>query len=189
MKTLLAISAILALAGAANAAPAAYQVKFETSAGDFVIDVTRDWAPNGADRFYDLVTAKFFDDCRFFRVMKGFMVQWGINGTPSVNEHWASIKDDDVRKSNSKGRISFAAAGKNSRTTQVFINYGDNSRLDRSGFSPFGEVSTGMDVVEKIFAQYGEEPDQLKIRTQGNAFLQGRYPRLDYIKKATIVTP
>jgi len=194
MKTMLTVLLSLSLAGALlaaspAAAPATYQVNFETSAGDFVVQVNREWAPQGADRFYELVNAKYYDGCRFFRVVKDFMVQWGINGDPAVSRKWATvtIKDDSVKKTNSKGRISFATSGPNMRTTQVFINYGDNTRLDHLGFAPFGEVVSGMDVVEKIFAMYGEEPDQGKIREGGNDYLSGKYPRLDYIKKATIV--
>lgn len=190
-KILSAVLFVMFLTAAATAqAPATFQVKLETSAGEIVIQSTRDWGPNGADRFYELVKAGFFDDCRFFRVVKGFMVQWGLNGTPQVNEHWATIKDDFVKKSNSRGRVSFAQPqAKNARSTQLFINTGDNARLDRLGFTPIGEVVSGMDIVDKIFAQYGEEPDQNKIRSQGNGYLEGKYPRLDYIKKATIVPP
>jgi len=170
-------------------------VKFETSAGDFVVEVHRDWAPIGADRFHELVTAKYYDECRFFRVVKGFMAQWGINGTPLVSARWSQmpIKDDRVKESNTAGKITFAMGGPNTRTTQVFINLADNRRLDAMGFAPFGKVISGMDVVEKIYAVYGdsaprgEGPEQAKIKSQGNPYLEGRFPRLDYIKKATIL--
>ena len=139
-------------------APATYKAKFDTSRGVFVIEVRRDWAPNGADRFYNLVKNGFFDEARFFRVISGFMVQFGINGNPAVQRNWrtAAIKDDPVKQSNTPGMVTFATGGPNTRTTQVFINYGNNARLDGQGFSPFGKVVSGMDVVEKLYAQYGE---------------------------------
>jgi peptidyl-prolyl cis-trans isomerase A (cyclophilin A) len=175
--------------------PDVYQVKFETSVGDFVVEVHREWAPLGAARFHDLVAAKYYDEGRFFRVVKGFMVQFGLNGTPAVSEKWSRmpLKDDPVKESNVKGAITFAMAGPNTRTTQVFINLVDNTRLDAMGFAPFGRVLSGMDVVEKLYSQYGdappngEGPDQGKIRAQGNAYLEGRFPKLDYTKKATIL--
>src|SRR4051812_36221301 len=137
-------------------APATYKAKFETSKGTFVITVHRDWAPLGADRFYNLVNGGFYDDCRFFRVLDGFMAQIGINGNPAIQSAWrdARIQDDPVKQSNKKGFASFATAGPGTRTTQFFINYGDNANLDKSGFSPFGEVTTGMDVVEKLYSGY-----------------------------------
>ena len=140
-------------------APATYKAKFETSAGDFVVEVHRAWAPKGADRFYNLVKHGFFDDCRFFRVVPNFMVQFGINGDPAVQTNWVNnrIADDPVKESNKRGYITFATAGPNSRTTQVFINFADNTGLDRQGFAPFGTVTTGMEVVDKINAQYGAE--------------------------------
>ncbi|MEK6261374.1 MAG: peptidylprolyl isomerase [Planctomycetota bacterium] len=169
-----------------------FQVKFETTKGDFVIEVHRDWSPNGADRIEELVKAKFFDDCKFFRNIKGFMVQFGINGDPKVMDKWRdnTIKDDPVKKSNTRGYVTFAKSGRpNSRSTQIFINYGDNSRLDADRFSPFGQVVSGMDVVEKLYAGYDGEPSnhQDKIQSQGNKFLDANYPKLDGIKKATIV--
>jgi len=171
-------------------APASYKAAFDTTAGKFVVDVHRDWAPKGADRFYNLVKNGFYDECRFFRVIPGFMVQWGINGDPEIQQHWrgagANLTDDPVKQSNKKGFISFATGGPNSRTTQVFINYGDNSRLDASGFAPFGEVTSGMDVVEKINADSGEKPNQGSIQQNGNTYLKASFPKLDYVKKATI---
>lgn len=160
----------------------------------FVIEVRRDWAPNGADRFYNLVKNGFFDEARFFRVISGFMVQFGINGNPAVQRNWrtAAIKDDPVKQSNTPGMVTFATGGPNTRTTQVFINYGNNARLDGQGFSPFGKVVSGMDVVEKLYAQYGEGapggagPDQSKIQGEGNAYLNRYFPSLDFVKKATI---
>jgi peptidyl-prolyl cis-trans isomerase A (cyclophilin A) len=169
-------------------APATYKVKFQTSKGDFVVEVTRAWAPNGADRFYNLVKNGFFDDTRFFRVVPNFMVQFGINGTPSIQTNWreATIKDDPVKESNKRGYITFATSGPNSRTSQVFINFRDNTGLDRQGFAPFGQVAEGMDVVDKINAEYGERPSQGNIQAQGNAYLNKEFPKLDYVKKATI---
>jgi peptidyl-prolyl cis-trans isomerase A (cyclophilin A) len=171
-------------------APATYKVKFDTSAGAFVVQVHRDWAPLGADRFYNLVKAGFFDDVRFFRVIPNFMVQFGINGTPSVSTIWsrAQIKDDPVKQSNKRGYITFATAGPNTRTTQVFINYQDNDNLDKQGFAPFGEVTQGMNVVDKLNSQYEGKPQEqfVKIQTEGNAFLNKQFPKLDYVKTATI---
>lgn len=176
-------------------APASYKAKFDTSKGSFVIEVTRAWAPKGADRFYNLVKNGFYDNVRFFRVLSGFMAQFGINGSPAIQAHWraAVIQDDPVTHSNKRGTISFATSGPNSRTTQVFINFGDNSALDRMGFSPFGRVVSGMNVVDKLYAAYGEGapqgsgPDQGRIQMQGNAYLTKSFPRLDYVKKATVV--
>ncbi len=170
-------------------APATFQAKFETTAGDFVIEVKREWSPNGADRFYELVSSGLYDDCKFFRVLPGFMVQFGINGDPKVAAKWreATIKDDPVMKSNKKGMVTFATSGPNSRTSQIFVNYKDNKFLDPQGFSPFGQIVEGMDVVEKINSQHGEKPDQGKIQKQGNAYLKDKFPELDGVKKATIV--
>jgi peptidyl-prolyl cis-trans isomerase A (cyclophilin A) len=176
-------------------APATYKARFDTSKGVFVIDVQRDLAPNGADRFYNLVKNGFYDDNRFFRVISGFMVQFGINGDPKISTPWrgAQIKDDPVRQSNKRGFITFATSGPNSRTTQVFINFADrNAFLDSQGFSPFGQVTTGMNVVDSLFNGYGEGapngrgPDQGRIQFEGNAYLTKDFPNLDYVKKATI---
>jgi peptidyl-prolyl cis-trans isomerase A (cyclophilin A) len=176
-------------------APAVYQAKFDTSKGTFVIEVHRDWAPNGADRFYNLVKNGFYNDVRFFRVLEGFMAQFGINGNPSLSAVWrdANIKDDPVKQSNTRGTVTFATAGPNTRTTQVFINFGDNAGLDGQGFSPFGKVVSGMDVVDSLYGGYGEGaprgdgPDQGQVQAQGNAYLAKAYPKLDYVKTATIV--
>jgi peptidyl-prolyl cis-trans isomerase A (cyclophilin A) len=175
-------------------APAKYKVKLATTKGDFVVEVHRDWAPQGADRFYNLVKNGFYDNTRFFRVIKGFMVQWGIHGDPAVNTAWheANIPDDPVKESNKKGYITFATAGPNTRTTQVFINYGDNARLDGSGFSPFGKVLTGMNVVDALNGEYGEGepggrgPSQGRMQAEGNTYLQADFPKLDYIKTAKL---
>jgi peptidyl-prolyl cis-trans isomerase A (cyclophilin A) len=170
-------------------APATYKAAFDTTAGKFVITVHRAWAPNGADRFYNLVKNGFFDDTRFFRVVPNFMVQFGINGDPAVAKAWqnANLKDDPATgHSNKKGYVTFATRGKDTRTTQVFINFKDNGFLDAQGFTPFGEVTTGMDVVEKITDQYGEKPNQGQIQAEGNTYLKASFPKLDSVKKATI---
>ncbi len=175
-------------------APASYKARFDTSKGVVVIDVRRDWAPNGADRFYNLVKNGFYDDTRFFRVVSGFMVQFGINGDPKVSAQWrtATIKDDPVKQSNRRGFITFATSGPDSRTSQVFINFADNNGLDGQGFSPFGQVTTGMNVVDALYSGYGEGaprgrgPDQGRIQREGNAYLTKEFPNMDYVKKATI---
>ena len=174
-----------------SAAPATYRARFETSAGAFVVEVTRAWAPTGADRLYNLVRFGFYDGGRFFRVLPGFVVQFGLSPDPAVSARWrpATIPDDPVTQRNTRGTLTFATAGPNTRTTQLFINYGDNSRLDAMGFAPVGQVVEGMDVVDRIFGGYGEEPDQQQIETRGNAYLASQFPRLDTIARATIVAP
>jgi cyclophilin family peptidyl-prolyl cis-trans isomerase len=175
-------------------APATYKAKFETSKGVFVVEVHRDWAPLGADRFYNLVKNGFYDDARFFRVIRGFMVQFGINGDPRISSRWrnARINDDPVRHGNQRGAITFATAGPNTRTTQVFINFADNRALDNQGFAPFGQVVSGMAVVDSLYGGYGEGapqgrgPDQSRIQQEGNVYLTKDFAKLDYIKKATI---
>jgi len=181
-------------------APATYKASFDTSVGKFVITVHRAWAPNGADRFYNLVKNGFYDETRFFRVVPDFMVQFGISGDPAVAAPWqnASIKDDpSTGHSNTKGFVSFATRGPNTRTTQIFINYANNAGLDKQGFAErreallvepgvVREVTTGMDVVEKITSQYAQKPDQGQIQSQGNTYLKAQFPKLDYVKKATI---
>jgi peptidyl-prolyl cis-trans isomerase A (cyclophilin A) len=175
-------------------APDTYKAKFDTSKGVFVIEVRRDWAPNGADRFYNLVKNGFYDNVRFFRVMPGFMAQFGISGDPKIMAAWrdARIKDDPVRQSNKRGFVTYATSGPDSRTTQVFLNMGDNAGLDPQGFSPFGQVISGMNVVEALNGEYGDGaprgrgPDQGRLQQQGNAYLATDYPKLDFVKKATI---
>lgn len=176
-------------------APAVYRARFDTSAGVFVVEVHRDWAPHGADRFYNLVKNGFYDDARFFRVISGFMVQFGISADPAVSAVWrpAMLPRDPVKESNKRGYITYAmGASPDTRTTQVFINFADNTNLDGMGFAPFGRVVTGMDVVDKIYAGYGEGaprgkgPEQGRIQMEGNAYLTKEFPKLDYIKKATI---
>ena len=176
-------------------APPVYKVEFETSKGPFVVEVHRDWAPNGADRLYNLVKNGFYDNTRFFRVIEGFMAQFGVNGDPKVSAVWreSRIKDDPVKVSNKRTFVTFATAGPNTRTTQVFISYGDNSNLDSQGFAPFGQVVSGMKVVDSLYNGYGEGaprgrgPDQARVQSEGNAYLGSAFPNLDYIKKATIV--
>jgi peptidyl-prolyl cis-trans isomerase A (cyclophilin A) len=175
-------------------APTTYKARFDTSKGVFVVEVRRDWAPNGADRFYNLVKNGFYDDVRFFRVIKGFMVQFGINGDPKISAVWreARIRDDAVKQSNRRGYITFATAGPNTRTSQVFINFGDNAGLDQQGFAPFGQVVSGMDVVDALNSEYGEGaprgrgPDQGRLQQEGNAYLAKDFSRMDFVKKATI---
>ena len=172
-------------------APAVFQAKFTTTVGDFVVEVHRDWAPLGADRFYNLVRYGFFTNAAFFRVVPRFVVQFGLNASPAVNHAWkdARIQDDPVAQSNKRGTIVFATSGPNTRTTQLFINYVDNTRLDQMGFAPFGTVVQGMDVVEKIFPGYTERPDQEMITNQGDAYLVKNFPEIDRIKTARIVPP
>jgi peptidyl-prolyl cis-trans isomerase A (cyclophilin A) len=171
-------------------APALYRVRFLTTKGEFDVLVTREWAPQGADRFYALVKAGFFNDTRFFRVVPDFMVQFGIHASPQVSAKWenATIPDDSLRQSNTRGTITYATRGKDSRTTQVFINFKDkNSFLDGQGFTPFGKVTEGMEVVDSINAEYGEAPQQPMITRSGNAYLDTDFPNLDRIKSARII--
>ncbi len=191
-------AALLNPSAATAIAPAAFTVKVEATAGDFTMKVRRDWAPIGADRFFNLVSIGFYDGAAFYRVIltpRPFMAQSGLNPDPAVNLAWrtAGIKDDPVKKSNTRGMVTFATSGANSRTTQFFINYVDNSRLDGMGFSPFGEVIEGMDVVKNFYSGYGEGaprgkgPSQSRIAGEGNTYLKKEYPKLDYIVKAEIV--
>ena len=171
-------------------APDTFQVKFETTAGDFTVNVTRAQSPLGADRFYNLCKHHFYDGGAFFRVVPGFVVQFGLSAYPQVNAVWdkATIKDDPGGKqSNAPKTLVFATAGPNTRTTQLFINLVDNKRLDASGFTPFGEVTDGFDVVQKIYAGYGEQPQQDLITTQGKAYLDKNFPKIDTIKTTTII--
>ena len=206
LTTLMSALALAALAAPASAqdlsnpaalreqAPPVYKAKFDTTKGAFAIEVHRVWAPTGADRFYNLVKNGFYDNVRFFRVITGFMVQFGIHGDPKVSAPWreAQLKDDPVKQSNKRGYITYAMAGPNTRTSQVFVNFGDNASLDSQGFSPFGRVVTGMEVVDKLNAEYGEGaprgrgPDQSRMQMEGNAYLTKDFARLDYVKKATI---
>ena len=173
--------------------PDVYEVKFVTTKGDFVLQVTRAWAPLGADRFYNLVKNHYYDGATFFRVVPGFVVQFGLTGSPAVNKAWtdANIKDDPVVESNVSGTITFAMAGPNTRTTQVFINLANNARLDTSGFAPFGKLTEGMDVVSQFYGGYGDATTshQGEITNQGKAYLEKNFPKLDSIKTATIISP
>lgn len=174
--------------------PAVFRVKFETTKGDFVVEVTRDWAPLGADRFYELVRARFYDGCRFHRVVRRFVAQFGISPNPDVSRLWSQLRipDDPVKESNRKGTLSFAKTGPATRTTQVFINLADNDRLDGMGFAPFGKVVSGMDVVEQLYAGYGDfeprgnAPDQARTELEGEQYLARYYSRLDMIKTARL---
>lgn len=175
-------------------APETYRVRCETTRGPFTIEVTRAWAPLAADRFYNLVRVGYLNDVAFFRVIRGFVVQFGINGDPEVSARWkdASIPDEPVRAQNLRGYVTFAMAGPNSRTTQLFINLADNVRLDRMGFAPFGRVVEGMEVVELLYAGYGEGeprgqgPSQDRIYAEGNRYLRESFPKLDYLVKAEL---
>jgi peptidyl-prolyl cis-trans isomerase A (cyclophilin A) len=175
-------------------APDVYKVRLNTSRGGVLLEVHRQWAPNGADRFYNLVKTGFYDGAKFFRVLYNFVAQFGLKGDPAVDRIWADaiIADDPVKESNRKGTITFAKAGPNSRTTQVFINLRDNTQLDGQGFAPFGRVIEGMDTVESLYKGYGDAPpggsgpDQTRLRMQGNEYLERDFPRLDGITKAVI---
>jgi peptidyl-prolyl cis-trans isomerase A (cyclophilin A) len=174
---------------AAAPAPDSFRVAFATTRGNFVVDVIRSWSPRGVDRFYQLVNDGYFTDVAFFRVLPGFVAQFGMHGDPSVNERWKErpIPDDPVVQSNKRGTIVFATAGPNTRGNQFFINFADNRQLDGMGFSPFGRVVEGMNVVDSIYAGYGEQPDQSRIAAEGNRYLKRAFPRLDYVKSARIV--
>lgn len=175
-------------------APDLFKANFATSVGAFVVEVHRDWAPMGADRFYNLVKRGFYDGVRFFRVLPGFMAQFGVNGDPSISTVWrtARIADDPVKQGNKRGTITFATAGPGTRTTQLFINLVDNDGLDKQGFAPFGRVTSGMEVVEKLYGGYGEGapsgngPNQGRVQAEGNKYLEQEFPRLDYIKTLTL---
>ena len=212
MKKLLIVSLALALAGCSSSgtksekaeerikevqAPANFHVKFETTKGDFILEVVRAWAPRGADRFYELLQEKYYDGSRFFRVRPGFIVQFGIHKDPKISELWRQLKlpDDPVVQKNTRGFVSYAMAGPASRTTQVFINLANNSQsLDGRGFAPFARVVEGMDVVDKLYASYGEVqalggggPDTQKIEAMGEEYLERSYSRLDKINRVSIV--
>jgi peptidyl-prolyl cis-trans isomerase A (cyclophilin A) len=177
---------------AVDAAPATFKVRFETSKGPIVIDAHRDWAPNGVDRFYQLVEQGYYDDVRFFRVVPGFVVQFGMHGDPATNANWVRqpLIDDPVKQSNKRGTVTFAKTGMpNSRTTQLFINLQDNAMLDPQGFAPIGEIVEGMSVVDRLYSGYGGQPSdqQPRIAAEGNAFLNATYPKLDFVKTAKVV--
>jgi peptidyl-prolyl cis-trans isomerase A (cyclophilin A) len=195
---LLALLAGCASSSPEPAKPSEFRVRFSTSAGAFTVRVIPDWAPLGAARFRALVESGFYDGARFFRVLPGFVAQVGINGDPAVTRKWdkTEIQDDPVKQSNTRGRVTFATAGPGTRTTQIFINTNDkNARLDKLGFSPFGEVIEGLEVVERLYTGYGEGspqgkgPDQERIEKEGNAYLERDFPKLDFIQTARIVAP
>ena len=175
-------------------APDTYKANFDTSKGKFTVTVTRAWAPLGADRFYNLVKNGFYDEARFYRVLDGFMAQVGIHGNPTIAKAWmnARIQDDPVKQSNKRGFVTFATGGANTRTTQFFINFRDNAGLDKQGFAPFGEVTSGMNIVDRLYNGYGEGapsgkgPNQGRVQGEGNVYLNKDFPRLDFIKTATI---
>ncbi len=170
-------------------APELFHVEFDTSKGRFTIEVTRAWAPRGADRFYELVKKGHYDGARFFRIVPGFVVQFGLKGDPATDRFWSRmyIPDDPVKQNNRRGRVAFAKAGPATRTTQVFINLRDNYGLDQMGFAPFGEVVKGMEVVDQLYKGYGEAPEQSRIIDEGNEYLQRNFPLLDYIRTARVL--
>jgi len=179
-------------------APATFRVRLNTSRGEVVLELHRDWSPAGVDRFYNLVRHGFYDGVRFFRVLDGFVAQFGINGDPAIQSRWraATMPDEPVVEGNTRGQLTYAKGGPNSRSTQLFINYGDNSRLDPLGFSALGEVVEGMDVVDRLYSGYGEGgpagsgatgPDQALIQRRGNDYLTAEFPQLDYIETAEII--
>lgn len=170
-------------------APENFKVKMTTTKGDVIIEVHRGWAPLGVDRFYNLIRGGFYKDAAFFRIVPGFVAQFGIPARPDVGAVWekARIPDDRVLQSNKRGTLTFATAGPNTRTTQIFINYANNTPLDAQGFAPFGEVVEGMDIVDKFFSGYGEAPDQGRITAQGKAYLDKSFPNLDRIISTTIM--
>ncbi len=175
-------------------APETYRVVLDTSKGAFVVEVTRSWAPRGADRFYELVVKRFYDGARFYRVVPRFVVQFGLKGDPASDRYWSNmyIPDDPVTQNNARGVLSFAMAGAATRTTQVFINLQDNFRLDNMGFAPFGKVVSGMEVIDQLYKGYGDAPpsgagpEQSRVREEGNEYLERYFPRLDYIKSARL---
>jgi peptidyl-prolyl cis-trans isomerase A (cyclophilin A) len=177
---------------AADAAPAQFRVRMETSKGPIVLELHRDWAPNGVDRFFQLVESGYYDDVRFFRVVPGFVVQFGMHGDPAINAQWTGrqLMDDPVKQSNRRGTVTFAQTSMpNTRTTQLFINLQDNAALDAQNFSPIGEVVEGMSVVDALYSGYGGAPSdqQPQIAAEGNAFLNRTYPKLDFVKTARVV--
>lgn len=187
--------ALLDPAKARETAPDSFKVRFDTTRGSFVVKAVRAWSPQGVDRFYNLVKIGFFDNVAFFRVLDGFVAQFGIHGDPKVNQEWfnASIPDDPVQESNRRGTLTFATGGPNTRTTQLFINLVDNSGLDGRGFSPIAEVVEGMSVVDSLYSEYGEGaprgsgPSQPRIQSEGNSYLKENFPKLDYVQKATVI--
>ncbi len=171
--------------------PDSFRVAFATSRGNFVVEVNRAWAPNGADRFYQLVGEQFFDDNRFFRVLPGFIAQFGANDDPKRNKQWEEkpLPADPRREKNARGTLSFAMLDPNGRTHQLFINLKDNRGLDAEKFAPIGRVIEGMSVADSLYDEYGDDPKFHLIATQGNKYLARMFPKLDYIRTARLVAP
>lgn len=180
---------LLAPEALGDRAPDLFSVEAETTKGRIVIELRRDWAPIGVDRFYNLVKAGFFSDIALFRMVKGFVVQFGIHGTPLVSSVWreAMLKDDPVKESNVRGTLTFATGGPDTRTTQLFINLADNAMLDSKGFAPIGKITSGMDIIDSLNYEYGERPNQGRIQKEGNAYLKDKFPNLDYIVSMKLV--
>ncbi|MDX2154592.1 MAG: peptidylprolyl isomerase [Bryobacteraceae bacterium] len=175
-------------AAASAAMPDVWRARFDTTKGPFVVEVRKAWAPIGADRFYRLIRSGYYNDSGFFRIVPNFVVQFGLAADPAVTKKWDNaIKDDPVTQSNKMGTLTFATAGPNTRTTQMFINLRDNARLDTMGFAPIGEVVEGMDVIKGLNQEYGESPEQGEITSKGNAYLKAKFPRLDFITKAVVL--
>lgn len=176
-------------------APAEFKVKLETSKGDVVLKITREWAPKGVDRFYSLVKNGFYDECRFYRVLPKYVAQFGIHGDPAISGKWREVQidDDPVKQKNTRGRLTFAKSGPNTRTTNLFLNLKDSTGLDAQGFAPIGEVVEGMDVADQLHSGYGDGapkgrgPSQKRLYEEGNAWLKKDFKDLDYIKTAKIV--
>jgi peptidyl-prolyl cis-trans isomerase A (cyclophilin A) len=175
--------------------PEVFRVKFQTSQGDFVVEATRAWAPHGVDRFHELIRKRYFDQSRFFRVVAGFIAQFGVHRDFNVHETWRQffIVDDPRKEKNMRGTLAFAQSGPNTRATEIFINLADNPMLDEQGFVPFGLVVEGMDVVDKFYSGYGEvrpvgkEIDPGRVEEEANEYLVPRFPKLDYVKRAIFV--
>ncbi|MBC8166713.1 MAG: peptidylprolyl isomerase [Bryobacteraceae bacterium] len=188
--------AVAVLLVSCSKAPENYRVEFETTKGKFVIETVREWAPKGADRFKELVRKEFYNGARFYRVRPGFVVQWGISSDPKKQNIWRTsrITDDPVKRSNARGFVSFATDGPNTRTTELFINLADNGRLDARGFSPFGKVIEGMEVVDQLYSGYGEVRglkgtgvDSDKYEALGDSYIQQEFPKLDQIRTARLM--
>jgi peptidyl-prolyl cis-trans isomerase A (cyclophilin A) len=183
----LALATALAAPAVAQQAPDSFLVALATSRGSVVIAVHRDWAPRGVDRLYQLIHARFYDEARFFRVIPRFVAQFGLPADPRRRQPWSqSIPDDPVRRPNVHGTLTFATAGPNTRTTQLFISLADNRRLDALGFAPIGRVIKGLAIVDSLYGRYGEAPSQDEIERQGNAYLTSAFPKLDYIRTARV---
>ena len=205
MKKILLVMGLLALVNCTSEKPAevkkkelapeVFQAKMETSKGDIVMEIHRDWAPRGADRFYDLIQEKFYNETKFHRVLKGFVAQFGVNKDPKIQALWRQLKinDDPVKEKNVRGTVTFAARGPATRTTQLFINLKDNIDLDKDGFAPIGKVIGGMDVADKLSFLYGDHPpngsgpDPKRMELEANGYMDRAFPRMDFIKTITIV--